>query len=555
MNFKQSKISTLLVSKKGLLLLSSVLLFVFFFLPIVRLVWQSFQYDGAFSFQHYKTILSEKFTWNVLKNTGIIVLFSTIISLVLGVMFSWIMAYTDFRGKKWIQLFIMLPFIIPSYIVTISWTQFAKDLPFSMNLYSLTGIAFLLGISHFPLVYLFTINVLKRVPRELEWAVRASGGSRLKIFSVVTLPLALPGIIGGGMIAFLSNLDNFGIPAFLGIPANITVLSTAIFQEVIGYGNNAFARAATLSVLLALFALIVTVLQWLLLRRSKVLETSYVDNTPRIALGKWRVLVELILWATILLFSVVPLLSMLKTSLVKTYGMPLNFDTVTLYNFNFLLYDYKKVGDALQTSTILAIATAIICVVIGTIIAYVRIRKASLFSKTIELIVAVPYTLPGMVLALAMILAWMQPIPGWNPGIYGSIWILLIAYVTRFMFLQVRGSSTAIMQVSEGLEHAAHISGASTWVKWKSILLPLFVPGIISGSVLVILNTLTELTVSSLLWSSGTETIGVLIYNFEQAGYTTYSTAFSVLVLLYMAIFAGVLYGLSALIRRKKVSL
>ncbi|MEK5077983.1 iron ABC transporter permease [Solibacillus sp. FSL W7-1436] len=548
------KSSALLLSKKGLITLSSVLIFIFFIVPILRLVWQSFQYDGALSLEHYMTILSEPFTWNMLKNTAFIVIVSTILALVLGVTFAWIMAYTNFRGKKWIQIFIMLPFIIPSYIVTIAWTQFVKDLPITVNLYSLTGIAFLLGVSHFPLVYMFTVNVLKRIPKELEWAIRTSGGSRIKTFLVVTLPLSLPGIIGGGMIAFLSNLDNFGIPAFLGIPANITVLSTAIFQEVIGYGNNAFARAATLSVLLALIALIVTGLQWLLLRRSKVMETSYIDHTPRVDLGKWRSLVEIIVWAIVLLFSIVPLLSMLKTSFVKTYGMSLTLDTFTLYNYNFLLYDYNKVGDALQTSTILAIATAVICVVAGTIIAYMRIRKNSIFLKTLELIVAIPYTLPGMVLALAMILAWMQPIPGWNPGIYGSIWILLIAYVTRFMFLQVRGSSTAIMQVSADLEEAAHISGASVWAKWKSILLPLFLPGIISGSVLVILNTLTELTVSSLLWSSGAETIGVLIYNFEQAGYTTYSTAFSAIVLLYMSIFAGLLYGISALIRRKRVS-
>lgn len=548
------KSSALLISKKGLITLSSVLIFIFFIVPILRLVWQSFQYDGILSLKHYTTILSEPFTWNMLKNTAFIVVVSTILALVLGVTFAWIMAYTNFRGKKWIQIFIMLPFIIPSYIVTIAWTQFVKDLPITVNLYSLTGIAFLLGVSHFPLVYMFTVNVLKRIPKELEWAIRTSGGSRIKTFIVVTLPLSLPGIIGGGMIAFLSNLDNFGIPAFLGIPANITVLSTAIFQEVIGYGNNAFARAATLSVLLALIALIVTGLQWLLLRRSKVMETSYIDHTPRVDLGKWRSLVEIIVWALVLLFSIVPLISMLKTSFVKTYGVPLTLDTFTLYNYNFLLYDYNKVGDALQTSTILAIATAVICVVAGTIIAYMRIRKNTIFSKTLELIVAIPYTLPGMVLALAMILAWMQPIPGWNPGIYGSIWILLIAYVTRFMLLQVRGSSTAILQVSTDLEEAAHISGASVWAKWKAILLPLFLPGIISGSVLVILNTLTELTVSSLLWSSGAETIGVLIYNFEQAGYTTYSTAFSAIVLLYMSIFAGLLYGISAIIRRKRVS-
>lgn len=540
-------------SKKGIMTVTAIVIFIFFFLPVLRLVWQSFQYNGQLSIAHYTKILSEAFTWNMLMNTMWIVIGSTALSLLLGVFFAWIMAYTDFRGKKWINVFILLPFIIPSYIVTIAWTQFVKDIPFgTINLYSLGGITFLLGISHFPLVYLFTVNVLKRIPRELEWAVLSSGGGKWRAFSVVTIPLALPGIIGGGMIAFLSNLDNFGIPAFLGIPANITVLSTAIFQEVIGFGENAFARAATLSVLLALIALIVTGIQWLLLKKSKATETSYVDEKPRIYLGKWRLIIEIAIWSTVLLFSVMPLVSMVKTSLVKTYGLSLTMETLTLHNFNFLLYDYNKVGDVLQTSTLLAMGTSLICIIVGTAIAYIRIRRATMFSKLIEMIVAIPYTLPGIVLALAMILAWMEPIPGWNPGLYGSIWILLIAYVTRFMLLQVRGSSTAILQVSVDLEEAAHIAGASQFDKWRIILLPLFLPGIISGAILVILTALTELTVSSLLWSSGAETIGVLIYNFEQAGYTTYSTAFSVIVLLYMAGLAGLLYSISLIIRRKE---
>ena len=206
----------------------------------------SFQVDDSFSFANYTNILSQQYTWTVIQNTFIIVIGSTVVSLVLGVSLAWFVAYTNIRLKKWMQVFIMLPFIIPSYIVTIAWTQLVGNITaIDIDLYSMGGIIFMLGISHYPLVYLFTVNMLKKIPRELEWAVRASGGGRFQAFWQVTIPLALPGIVGGGMIAFLSSLDNFGIPAFLGIRANITVLSTAIYQEVIGFGKNAFSRVTS----------------------------------------------------------------------------------------------------------------------------------------------------------------------------------------------------------------------------------------------------------------------------------------------------------------------
>lgn len=549
---KSSEFFSLLL-KKGGLYVSLLLIFVIFVIPIIRLVWMSFQVDDSFSFANYTSILSQQYTWTVIQNTLIIVVGSTVISLVLGVSLAWFVAYTNIRLKKWMQVFIMLPFIIPSYIVTIAWTQLVANITsVNINLYSMGGIIFMLGISHYPLVYLFTVNMLKKIPRELEWAIRASGGGRFQAFWKITIPLSLPGIVSGGMIAFLSSLDNFGIPAFLGIRANITVLSTAIYQEVIGFGEDAFSRAATFSVLLAIFALLATTLQWFLLRKSKVIETASIDHTPRIDLRKSRLFIEIIIWIFILSVSVIPLLSMVKTSFIRTYGLPFMPKNITLHNYNYLLYDYGKVTDALMNSLKLAGGTTILCLVIGTIIAYIRIRKPSILAKSLEIVISIPYTLPGMVLALAMIFAWMQPIPGWNPGIYGSIWILLIAYFTRFMILQARGSSSAISQVSIDLEEAAHISGASTWAKWRYILLPLILPGVLSGSLLVLLTTLTELTISSLLWSTGAETIGVIIFNFEQAGYTTYSTAFSVITLLFMGLLASLVYGFIYLYSAKK---
>ena len=147
---------------------------------------------------------------------------------------------------------------------------------------------------------------------------------------------------------------------------------------------------------------------------------------------------------------------------------------------------------------------------------------------------------------------WLQPIPSWQPGIYGAIWILLIAYVTRFTVLQVRGSAAAFSQLDPTMEEAAQVSGAGMWVKWRKILLPLLLPGITGGAILVFLTSLTELTVSSLLWSSGAETIGVVIFSYEQGGFSTYSTAFSSMIVLAI-ILVGILYMIVNKLWEKRV--
>ncbi|MBU7594512.1 ABC transporter permease [Metabacillus halosaccharovorans] len=519
---------------------------IFFVLPIFRLVFLSFSSEGGFTFENYTSVLQDRSTWKTIENTLYVVVGSSIIAIILGIMTAWVVAYTNIRQKKLIQLFIFLPFIIPSYITTLAWTQFMSKngffanllslLPGSLeplNMYSLQGIIIVMGLSHYPLVYLLTVGVLRKIPRDLEYAARVSGSSKWQSFKKITLPLALPGIASGGFLAFIASLDNFGIPAFLGIPGNIRVLSTYIYEQIVGLGPNSFERAATLSVILGLIALTGTFIQWLLLKKSKNNETAVEDKEPRFLFSKRkRLTIELLLWSFLLLTTMVPLISMLSASLIKAYGLQFAPENISLKNYQFVLLENQKAITSLKNSANLAIITTIFCLVAGTGIAYIRTKRPSIMSKGLEMIIGIPYALPGTVLALAMIFAWMEPIPGWNPGIYGTIMILLIAYVTRFLILQVRGSITAFMQVDPSIEEAARVSGSNGFYKWKQILLPLIIPGVISGALLVFLTALTELTVSSLLWSSGTETIGLVIFNFEQAGYSTYSTAFSCIVVL-----------------------
>lgn len=530
---------------------------IFFIVPIIRLLFMSLIGDEGFTFSYYETILSEARTWEVLKNTWIAMIGSTAIASVLGILFAWLIAYTDIRGKGIIQVFILLPFVIPSYVTSLAWVQFfgpagLLDHLFSItwDLYSMSGIVFVMGISHFPLVYLFTVHVLRQIPREMEQAVRISGASRWESFRKVILPIALPGIVGGTFIAFLGSLDNFGIPAFLGTPANISVLSTYIYQQVIGFGTSSFNHAAVLSVMLGIIALTGIGIQWLVLRKSKRLETEKIDYEPRYFLGKKKITVEILVWGFFTVTSIFPLLSMIMTSFLNAYGLSFTWENLSLKNYDYILTS-SSTTEAIITSLKLAGTTALIGMVIGTLIAYLRVRKTSIWMKVVEGSITIPYALPGTVLALAMIFAWMEPIPGWNPGIYGSAVILYIAYITRFLILQVRSGITAFQQVDVQMEEASRINGTNGFGKWKKILIPLITPGVLGGSMLVFLSALTELTVSALLYSSDSETIGVSILSFQQSGYTLYATAFSSVIIGLIVFSYLLLFVVQALWKRK----
>jgi iron(III) transport system permease protein len=540
-----------------------IVLAYFFLVPIARLVWLSFAGKGGYGVDNYRVVLSDPQTWESVYNTMYVSVLSTVMAVVLGVYFAWLTAYTDVRFKRLLQPFIILPFILPPYIVTLAWAQAfsAGGLADRMlgvlpgdahvNLYSLGGIAFVLGITHFPIVYLLTVTVMQRIPREIEQAARASGAGRWTTMRRVTIVSALPGIAGGALLAFLTALDNFGVPAFLGIPANIDVLSTQIYQEIVGFGPSAFYRAAALSVLLGSIAVLGTVGQWLLLRRSHQSETVQVDNTPRVALGRLRVPVQTLTWVFLLFILVVPVVSMVQTSLSKAIGVKVTWSTASLSQYRYLFERSDDMQTAMTTSVKLAVFAMLICLVIGTYVAYVRTRRPSWLSRLVDTSVALPYALPGIVMGLAIIFAWVQPIPGVYPGIYGTWLILLVAYVTRFTFYQVRSSAAAFSQLDPSIEEAARASGAGTLTTWRRILLPLLTTGLLGGAGLVLLTSLSELTVSSILYSASSKTIGVVIFGFEQAGYSNLSTAASTVVLLIYAVVGAAGYTLQRLLRRR----
>ena len=523
------------IIKKYLLqaLFYSIVIFVFI-LPILKLVEMSFKTEDGFGVENYVSLLKEARTINAIKNTIIIAVCSTVFAILMGCFFSFLIAYTDVKRKKIIEILVLAPYVIPSYIITLSWSSLLSKKGIvnqmilgigleSIDIYTMTGIIFVLGICNTPIIYLITVNMLRKIPRDLEWASLVSGYSIWETMRKINLVQAMPAIISGGMLSFLAAIDNFSVPAFLGISSGIPVLSTYIYEKAISFGPGSFGLAAALSVMLSVIAIIGTTLQGKFIKKSSNMESIKEDCSVRIELGKKRKYVEWISIAFLVCINIIPLITMITSSFLPNFGkFALNRISFESYKF---VFTNSGVKHAIINSFTLAGITCVICIIIGTVIAYIKVRKNAKSVKILEAGASLTYAIPGIVLALAMIFHWTA-----IPNVYGTIKILLIAYVTRYLILQIKGSTTAVIAVEPSLEEAAMVSGSSKIRIWWKIMIPLLTKQVLSSTFLIFISSLTELTLSSMLAAAGTKTIGLTIFSLQQAGNNNLSAAMSSLI-------------------------
>ena len=399
-----------------------------------------------------------------------------------------------------------------------------------INVYSIAGIILVLGFCNVPIVYMNVIHMLRKIPTDMEWAARTCGYGIGQAMLKINLVQAMPAIISGSILAFLAAIDNFAVPAFLGISSGIPVLSTYIYEKSISFGPNSFSLAATLSVILSVIAVAGTLVEGIFGKKSSGMESIKEDYSVRIPLssGKRKVLqYGVILFLCII--NIVPLISMFTSAFQKNYGVKMTLDQFTTDNFTAILQN-KGVLDAIRNSLMLACGCCIICIVIGTAIAYQKVRHPGRIITLVEKSASLTYAIPGIVLALSMIFHWVEPLPGIRPEIYGTISILMIAYVTRYLILQIKGSATAMLSIHPALEEAAAASGRSVFAVWGKILIPLLIRPVLSSTFMIFVSALTELTLSSMLAAAGTKTIGLMIFNFQQAGDYNLAAAMSVVI-------------------------
>ena len=520
-----------------------IIVFVLSFLPLLRLLQEAAFPDGDFSLSAIRDGLSDDTVWLATRNTIIVGIGGTVASIILGVTVALIVTLTDVRFRQIFVLFFVTPLMIAPQVTALAWLQvfgpsspilhfigFAPPLGTPNPLYSPEGIILLLAIQYSPLVFLIVRAGLRQLPRELVEAAQSGGAGPFKIVATIILPLATPAIVAAAALTFVSCVGNFGIPAFLGIPANYLVLPTLIFQRLAGGGPDVLSEVAVLSILIAIIAMIGIFLQdYFSSRRDFRISGTSASLVPY-SLGKWRVPVETLMWLLMAVILVLPLLGLILTSLVRGYGVVLTADSVTFENYRFVMIEHAAAKRAFANSFMLSVAAAVFAMFVAIPLGYVIAWHRGRWSKLLNIVVELPYALPGVVLSIASILLFLKPLPLIGMQLYNTLWIILFAYLARFLVLGVRPVVNSYFQIDRALEEAAQIAGAGLLKRMRTIIFPMIAPAAMAGALLVFMTAFSELTVSALLWSSGAETLGVVIFSFEQGGDTKYAAAISALL-------------------------
>lgn len=523
----------LLMAAAGLFILLVVIY------PLWQLFFRSFLDAGAFSLKNYRKVFSHPAYYRAILNSVWVSLASAAGCMILGTLLAFLAVRTDLPCKRPLRMLLVLPYALPSFFAAIAWIQLLGPQGYlarffiqlsgwetaPWNIYSAGGIVFVLTVHYFVLVFITVAGALERMDASLEEAARASGAGTLRIMREITLPLVLPAILAGGLLAFIGSLANFGIPALLGMRARFFVLTTSIYYAL---AIPDFSLATALSGMLVVVALGFLALQMGLQRgegRYTVISGKSV-HPSELRLRSMRYPLFFAAAALVFFISIVPILSMALTALLKYWGAPVAPASLTLDHFAYIL-KLEVARRSILNSLLLASLAATATMFVGTLISYLHVKAKLEGSRAMDFLATIPYAVPHTVIAIAMILAWAKP----PVSLYGTLWIILVAYLAVYLPFAVRTTHSTLQQVHDSLEEAAQASGAKLLPRLRDILLPLARPGMIAGWILVFMPALRELTVSILLYAHNTETIGVIVYNLQDAGYREVAAALASIVM------------------------
>ncbi len=525
---------------------AAVILLILVVYPSLTLVANAFALDGRPTLQHLLRTIGDPGTYVTLRNSLVVSTASAALGTALGTALAWLIGRTDLPGRRVWETVALLPYMIPPFIGAIAWVYLLSPVGYLnqiwmaitgspdplLVIYGPVGIVFVLTLYGYPIVYAAMRGVLERMDPALEEAARIAGARTAHVLREITLPLMLPGILAGAVLLFMSSLANFGIPAVLGFPARYFVLPTKIYATILNFDMpNNLQVAAALAMWLVVVAGILLWLQRLMLRRGRfVVVTGQATSVQRVALGPWKWALAAVLGLFGVISVVLPLGAILVTAVIRAYGLPPVAENLTLQHFATVLTGIPKVQRAFFNSLGLSAGAATIIMALALALAYLIARLRIRGANVLELVIAVPYAVPGTVVALAMILAWLRPVPVLHLGLYNTIWIILLAYVARFLVFGVRTVMAGMKQVHESLEEAARISGSTGAQAFRDIVLPIIRPSISAGWFLVFMPAMVELTLSILLFSAGHETIGVVVFGLHEEGKIALSAAVAFLV-------------------------
>ena len=473
----------------------------------------------------------------------------TLLAVFIGLSFAWVVVRTNTPCKALIASAGMLPLFVPPLVAGVAWAILGSPktgllnlilakagIPLRFDLYSMSGMIFVFGIYYAPYVYMFTAAALRNMDPSLEEAAEISGASATRTMATVTFPLIMPAIISGMLLSFVVMLGIYGIPAVLGAPANIPVLTTYIFALTAWSPPKYNTAAAVAVILMIVTGVLVYLQQKVLAGRSYTTVAGKAFRPRSLNLGPWRFLTLGLAIVYLLVVVVLPSIALGIAAFRKFLfirDIPAIFDARQYGWQHFIkMFDNPLTVTSIINSMKVGIITAVIGGALSFAIGYTITRTTAPGRRIIDVIVTIPVAIPGLVIGVAYLWAWIG-LPG---GLYGTLWILALAFVARFLPDTVKALSTSLMQIHRELEEAAWICGRGLFGTITSVVLPLARPGVVAGMTLLFILSIRELGSSLFLYSSGTMVMAVQLLGYYEGGNIGITAAFSLVQMVILGV-------------------
>ena len=531
-------------SKFIIIAISVLLLMYFIVFPLLVLIYDSFFVDGVLDISNYREVYGKAVNWKSLTNTVQLAFIVMIASVIVTFPMAWLVGRTDLPFKKTFRTILVASYMIPPYVGAIAWVQLLNpsvgylnnifkavfglsQAPF--NIYTMGGLAWVLTLFYSPFAFITISRAMEKMDPTLEEAARISGASPLRTLKDVTLPLMMPSIVAGGLLVFIAAASCFGIPAIVGMPGNIEVMTTRIVTFVYQGDSAGIRNATALAVSMMVIANGLLFFMSYLLSHKDYTTISGKSTRPNIVeLGRWKPLALLIVGGYAFIAVVLPLGSIVMTSFLVSMSKG-----VELGNFGIDAWipviTSSQYMESIWRSVVYGVVAACIGTALALFVAYLSVKTKITGRSLPDLLVVLGGATPSIVISLALIITFSG---NYGLNIYSTMWILVVSYLVKYMTMSVRTIAASLSQVHSSLEEAALNSGAS-WIRTcKDIIIPLIAPSIVAGWFLIFMPSFYELTMSNLLYGADTKTIGVLLYELQTYADTQNASVLSVIILI-----------------------
>lgn len=543
---------------KSLILLAVVLILGYLALtPLLYLAWGTFIDDGQFTLGGFERAYASSGLMEMAKNSLVFAIGSSALAFVAGTFLAYVTVRTNVPFRPLLVATAVVPLIIPGLLYTISWIMLSSENVGLLNtisnaiigrpvfdIFSMAGMIWVEGTHSAPLVYLFMVAAFRSMDPSLEESALVSGAGRLTMLRRITLPLTRSAVAGALLIVGLNSLSSFEVPVLLGLPDRIYVFTSQIFDKLRQYPYD-YGAAGALSIGLVALAVVGV---WALNRmggRESATITGKGFRPQTIDLGRARIPVGIAVILYFLVTTALPFLVMLYNSLLPYYQQFRfsSFASFSLDNYT-KLFQNSIFVKSLSNSAILSVGSATAVMLLTAVAAWLVIRTRVPGRGLLDQLTFLPLVVPGLVMGVSISFVYLRnPLP---IQVYGTLLILLIAYVTRFMPYGMRYSSSSLTQISSELEESAAVSGA-TWAQTgRRIVLPLMMPGLVAGWIYIVIVSIRELSSSILLYSPGNEVLAIVIFQMYEKGEMTQVSALGIVMVTALVLFVTIAYKLGA---------